>query len=250
MNFLHKFRGYFRLDDLKRTRYPRRVLYKLLSVPLLITLILTIYLFNRSKVDVEFERATRQCHAPYYDVLKEDGEEKVISRQNKILSERLQNCSFLEGRTPLIYSPERQDWTFPMDKESDMLLELIRCNVPFAFTRWGDGEHMLLQGKTIVDGSQAKALDNWQWTENRVGVLAQDLIESLGNTVGLYFHGFPCPLPWTKSLKNFMAWAKKTPTSRMSYSTVWIGGFGGESIREKRFGHPLHLDFARRLFSR
>ncbi|ORX75407.1 hypothetical protein K493DRAFT_321709 [Basidiobolus meristosporus CBS 931.73] len=229
MGFLDRFKGYFSLNA-PNTSYlgwrSRKFIYKCLVIPIIVLVILTIFLLSRRHnrpVDVEFQESTMKCNAPYYNAFVEDGKEKIVAIQQEKLATRLSKCSHLKGKTALLHDPERQHFTFPMEKEFDMMLELIKCNVPLAFTRWGDGEHMLLRGQTVADGTQAKLIDGWQWTENRVGVLATNLIESLREPAGLYFYGLPCPMPWTSTLRDYMTLAKDKPTSRFSYSTLWIG---------------------------
>ncbi|ORX75408.1 hypothetical protein K493DRAFT_2209 [Basidiobolus meristosporus CBS 931.73] len=113
--------------------------------------------------------------------------------------------------------------TFAMDEEFEMIMELIQCNVPFAFTRWGDGEYFLVSGNSIAPGAQAETVDKWIWREDRIGVLGNTMIESLQNPVGMYFYGLPCPFTWNSALPRYLSLGRNISTSRMSYSMIWMG---------------------------
>lgn len=49
-----------------------------------------------------------------------------------------------------IESSDRHKFTFEFEKELSMILDYIRCGVPFAFVRMGDGEFELVQGNDIT----------------------------------------------------------------------------------------------------
>jgi hypothetical protein len=49
-----------------------------------------------------------------------------------------------------------------------MLIEMIKCQIPFSFARYGDGEYILARGWKIGEDSQARLKDHWSWTGGRM----------------------------------------------------------------------------------
>jgi hypothetical protein len=63
---------------------------------------------------------------------------------------RWRSLEYCRTRFEQINESDRSKWTFEFDKELEMILDYIRCGVPFAFARMGDGEYGLIKGKPIT----------------------------------------------------------------------------------------------------
>jgi hypothetical protein len=109
--------------------------------------------------------------------------------------------------------PERDDWIWPDEDELEWILTYIRCRAPFAFTRYADGEQLLMQHKPVV------ANDLWEWGggDNKLG---RDLIAAMSYSSPHYFLAFPCP-DWREILDYFFSISKQ-PTRWISYNIVFI----------------------------
>lgn len=108
--------------------------------------------------------------------------------------------------------------TQPFDfmKEFLFFTNLISCNIPFSFIRFGDGEN------SIMKGAQIKAItDKWNW--NPQNKQFQDsLIESSSictNHNG--FIGIPCK-NWINISKSILSFSKCSSAKYMSYATLFI----------------------------
>ena len=83
-----------------------------------------------------------------------------------------------------------------MKDEMKMFLYFIQYHIPFAVTRYADGEDFIIKGKKVGKDTQANLRDNWYWEEDRVGRLGNDLRSTLVAPRGLFFYGFPERKNW------------------------------------------------------
>jgi len=105
-----------------------------------------------------------------------------------------------------------------------MVIEFIKCGVPFAFTRYGDGEYHLIQGMELGDNTQAKEVDRWSW-KGGVGRLGRDMREAFAHrfTEIVYFQGFPQPNSEYDHILRYYVNATTQPTQYLSSALLWIG---------------------------
>jgi hypothetical protein len=69
--------------------------------------------------------------------------------------------------------------------------DLIESDIPFAYSRYADGEIALIQGKAIQKGTQATDIDNWS-CPNEITKLGVDLKNSLKHEENNYFYAICC----------------------------------------------------------
>ena len=77
-----------------------------------------------------------------------------------------------------------------VEDEMKMFSYFIQYHIPFAVTRYGDGEYDIIKGIQVGRDEQANYRDGWYWESDRVGILGDDLIATLVAPSGLFFYGF------------------------------------------------------------
>jgi len=107
--------------------------------------------------------------------------------------------------------------TKPFEYEDELIfmIDLISCDIPFSFIRFGDGENSIMLGKEL------SAMDKWHWNPNNK-LLRDSLIES--SSICTYdncFIGIPCK-NWIKISQSILSFSKCTSSKLMSYATIFI----------------------------
>lgn len=139
----------------------------------------------------------------------------------KVLKSSIVNQVFSNDIDCLIVKDILKNRTQPFDfmKEFVFFTNLISCNIPFSFIRFGDGENSIMKGAKI----KAKA-DKWKWNpQNKKFKKFQDsLIES--SSICTKYNGFigiPCK-NWIKVSKSILSFSKCSSAKYMSYATLFI----------------------------
>ena len=105
---------------------------------------------------------------------------------------------------------------FDFKNELYFFIDLISCQIPFSFIRFGDGENLIMKGEKIPTTQ-----DNWFW--NATNSKFQDsLIESSSICTHNYgFIGIPCK-NWINVSRSILSFSKCSSAKYMSYATLFI----------------------------
>lgn len=140
--------------------------------------------------------------------------------QEKQVEKALKKCPYADSNG-LFEESTKDGYTIDFTIMFDILMEFIKCGIPFAFTRWGDGEFDLIQGHKIRKNEQAFLRDRFSWEggESKLGIELRKALGAKGN----YFYGFPCPDVWKDKLIGFLSFPEmKQPMKYISYSWMTV----------------------------
>lgn len=142
-------------------------------------------------------------------------------KQEEQIERALRKCPYTSESNGLVFEASKDGYTIDFSTMFDVLMEYIKCQIPFAFTRWGDGEYDLIVGHKIRKTEQAFYRDKFSW-EGGQSKLGVELKKALGGR-GNYFYGFPCPDVWRDKLIGFLSFPElKQPMKYISYSWMTV----------------------------
>lgn len=135
------------------------------------------------KVDFEYRNIMNSCKPqynpnryPYYNPMCLSSD---LDKQRKQTIDAFKSCQYAKRRAR-IFEDYNDGFSIPFSESFDIFLEFVYCQIPFAFTRYGDGEFLLANGWAIDETLQAYTRDKWTWNRGK-GKISQDLIQSLGD---------------------------------------------------------------------
>ena len=134
---------------------------------------------------------------------------KNIQKEN-VVNIDIYKCKIVKEKLLNRFKP------FDFTKEFTFLAELISCDIPFSFSRFGDGEYSIMNGKKFYT-----TRDKWKWNHDNKNV-QNSLIES--SSICNYNNGFigiPCKI-WKEIAESIISFSNCSSTKFMSYSTVFI----------------------------
>lgn len=99
---------------------------------------------------------------------------------------------------------------------------LIENKTPMALVRYGDGEHLLMEGKGVSNITQAYKVDGWG-AEPRLYKMSYDLLDSLQHTEPNYYYAIPCQC-CNEYGKKFYLDRIKQGMDNITYANVFING--------------------------
>lgn len=103
-----------------------------------------------------------------------------IELQKKETIDAFKKCKYSKNRAG-IFEDFNDGFSIPFSKSFKIFLEFVYCQIPFSFTRYGDGEFLLANGWKVDETFQAYSRDKWTWKKGK-GVISYDLITSLNDT--------------------------------------------------------------------
>ena len=119
------------------------------------------------------------------------------------------NCSLIQNK---LYNRSQP---FEYEEEFLFFTDLISCNIPFSFIRFGDGENTIMKGDTLT------TLDKWSWNSTNKK-FRESLIESASICINNNsFIGIPCK-NWVNISESILSFSKCTSTKYMTYATLFI----------------------------
>jgi hypothetical protein len=95
----------------------------------------------------------------------------------------------------------------------------ISSNKNFTFARYADGERMILNNVSILNGTQACDIDNWKYNNNVL--FSNDLLETCKHTEDNYYYAISCTCcdpEGNKFYKNLLK------TNNLTFSNLFING--------------------------
>lgn len=93
----------------------------------------------------------------------------------------------------------------------------IALNHNFAFARYADGERMILNNVSILDGTQACDIDNWKYNNNTL--FSNDLLETCKHTEDNYYYAISCTCCDPEGNKFYKQLLK---TNNLTFSNLFI----------------------------
>lgn len=108
-----------------------------------------------------------------------------------------------------------------MDKfnsDFEYFLNLINSDYNFAFSRYGDGEYMIMNHKIVGHTTQAYQVDNWNYDGIDTEV-ATKLIETLNHTEDNYWYAIPTQ---SENLECYEYFTKLIKTNKLTFANLWI----------------------------
>lgn len=98
--------------------------------------------------------------------------------------------------------------------------QLINEGMNFTFTRYADGEVMLMKGIPVREDTQAYRVDNWQAPEGLTKV-GQELLETLNHTEMDYYYGISGK---SDNINDYLFLTKHIQhnTSHLTFVNLWI----------------------------
>jgi len=148
----------------------------------------------------------------------------ILSYPMRIAQHFLQGCKYVnKTRGPMFLDPRRSLWVYEPAEEYNMLIEMITCRVPFAFSRFSDGEYYLMIGNAITNNTQAKQVDRWDW-KGGIGKCGRDIKLCLADPypTGIHIHAMVFPHGFRHGLEWMLNISTRT-TQFLSYAHVWAG---------------------------
>ena len=110
----------------------------------------------------------------------------------------------------------KREGPFDFEDELKFFTELISCQIPFSFIRFGDGENSIMKGKAINCRQ-----DRWKWNPSNKK-FQESLIQSSSIcTKDNNFIGLPCK-NWIHISKSILSFSKCSSAKYMSYATLFI----------------------------
>lgn len=94
---------------------------------------------------------------------------------------------------------------------------IFKDKIPTAWTRYADGERMIIQNIPVGNGTQATDIDKWKFSNNQI--FSKDLTDTLNVVDDNYFYAISCKCCdpsgyeyYTQTIKN----------KNLSYANLWI----------------------------
>ena len=101
-------------------------------------------------------------------------------------------------------------------------ITLFQERDPLAFVRYGDGEHMLIDGREVSNITQAYKVDKWS-APAKISKLGEDLKQSLLHTEPNYHYAIPCQC-CNKQGKEYYLSVIKQGDENITYANLFING--------------------------
>ncbi|PSB46756.1 hypothetical protein C7B80_12170 [Cyanosarcina cf. burmensis CCALA 770] len=105
-------------------------------------------------------------------------------------------------------------------QELDNIWKQIIEKKPLAFTRYGDGELLLIKGKEVDRNTQAFQQDRWFATKG-LSLLGKDLYSTLHHTEANYYYGIPCDRSNTQAKNEYLSLISQT-TEYITFANLFI----------------------------
>lgn len=102
------------------------------------------------------------------------------------------------------------------------IITLVENHEPMALVRYGDGEHLLMEGKGVSNITQAYVVDKWRADQKKYK-LSHDLEESLLHTEQNYYYGIPCQCCNDYGKKLYLSKIKQ-PDLNITFANIFING--------------------------
>ena len=118
----------------------------------------------------------------------------------------------------LIIKAKLQNRTQPLDYANELIFftQLIECQIPFSFIRFGDGEYIIMKGEKIHAG-----LDRWNWNPDNQK-FRESLIKASSNCLNDNgFIGLPCK-NWIHISKLILSLSNCTSSKYMTYTYLFV----------------------------
>ena len=153
----------------------------------------------------------------YHTKFKKNSQEN-IAHFIENLTKVIQNIICPDDNACIIVKKQLKNRTQPFSFENELLFfaDLISCQIPFSFIRFGDGEHYIMNGDNI-----SAKIDKWNWNPNNKK-FQNSLIESSSICMNHNnFIGIPCKnrIPISQSILSF---SKCSSAKYMSYANLFI----------------------------
>lgn len=108
------------------------------------------------------------------------------------------------------------------NQDFEYFTNLILSNNNFAFSRYGDGEVALMQGKPIGINTQAYNVDKWS-SPNTITKLGIDLLNTLDHTEQNYWYGIPADSDFEGNSECFDFLTSKIKNKEsITFANMWI----------------------------
>lgn len=99
------------------------------------------------------------------------------------------------------------------------IIELIDKSDSFVFSRYGDGEVMLINGEDVSTNTQAYSID--KWSSKGKTKLGTKLDDSLYHTEDNWIYGIPCQC-CNDRCKHVLLSKLKTDIKNITYANLWV----------------------------
>ncbi len=122
----------------------------------------------------------------------------------------------------------------------DKFWDMIEKGDNFTFTRYADGEVMLMNGNAVHHLTQAALVDKWTATLGMTKV-GKDLLKTINHTESNYYYAISAP---TDNLgdHNYLKSVIKTTDSNITFVNLWINGNYQLSLEKyKTLTRPVNL---------
>lgn len=104
------------------------------------------------------------------------------------------------------------------ETDFDYFINLIKSNTNFSFSRYGDGEHMIMSGEPVGYNTQAHQVDKWNY-DGRVTEVSKKLIETFNHTESNYWYGIPTQI---ENLKCYEYFTNLIKNDKITFANLWI----------------------------
>lgn len=118
--------------------------------------------------------------------------------------------------------------------------DMIEKGENFTFSRYADGEVMLMSGKQVNTSTQAYRVDNWS-APSGITKVGKELLDSLNHTEKNYFYGISSK---TDNINDYLYLKKniKQKEENISFVNLWINANYKKSIEKyKTLNRPVTL---------
>ena len=118
----------------------------------------------------------------------------------------------------LLVKNKLQTRTYPLDFANELIFftQLIECQIPFSFIRFGDGESIIMKGEKIHSGQ-----DSWNWNPDNKK-FRESLIKASSICINdNNFIGLPCK-NWIHVSKSILSFSNCTSSKYMTFATLFI----------------------------
>lgn len=114
------------------------------------------------------------------------------------------------------------------NSDFDFFWGLIESNKNFAFTRYADGEVMLMKGEPVSHNTQAFAIDQWS-APNKMTKVGKELIESLNHNEENYYYAISSKTDNINDYQFLINNIKQT-NDKITFVNLWINANYTKSI--------------------
>jgi hypothetical protein len=125
-------------------------------------------------------------------------------------------------------------------KDFDYFWSMIENNINFTFTRYADGEVMLMNGSPVSEGTQAFNIDKWSAPLGLTKV-GKELIATLNHTEDDYYYAISSVTDNIYDY-NFLKSNIKQKEENITFVNLWINDNYGKTIEKyKTLNRPVNL---------